>query len=340
MSPRAFVIMPFSPEFDQVFRHIIQPALTGYDVSRADSRLDERGILEKIVTGIDEADLVIADITSTNANVMYELGVAHALNKPTVMIAQSVNQLPFDVRAYPVHEYSYETNDAIAAHLAGVADLHRKGLLLFANPVSDFLPHVAVLTRVEATSVRARTEEEVAEQINARADEIGATAVAIGLFFHDFHELTGRYTQGLMRTIADVRAGAGIPNDNAGIREAARLTRQFAVELDSLSTRLHDIWERIGRATLWLVSDEQRPYITLDQARKFAAGAEGMDEHLDSTLAELAELRRVNGSFPDWSGSLTHALEVANSAVSRHINEIMTAKSYVARIAATVSGSA
>lgn len=338
MSPRAFVLMPFSPDFDRVYRNIIQPALEGYDVFRADSRLDERGILEKIVTGIAEADLVVADITAANANVMYELGVAHALSKPTIMIAQSVTAVPFDVRAYPVHEYSYDAESAIAKHLSALAQRHAEGLLLFANPVSDFLPHAAVSPSVVPSDVSVVNKENVVEQINARTEEIKWATQATTVFSYDFQGLMANYAEGLKLAVATIPTGANAkPNDNPGIREAARLTRRFAAELESLLNRYHEIWERVGRAMLWLVSVEQRPYISIDQARTFVAMTKCWDEQLDNTLAELTELRRVSQSFPDWSGNLTHAFEVANVSISRHINEIMTAKSYAARIVAAVA---
>lgn len=73
--PVAFVIMPFSDEFERVFTELIRPALPGYEVIRADSRLHQQSILRSIVEGIHAADLVIADVTGTNANVMYELAL-------------------------------------------------------------------------------------------------------------------------------------------------------------------------------------------------------------------------------------------------------------------------
>jgi|ERR1051325_34947 hypothetical protein len=72
--PRAFVLMPFAEDFKDIFDDLISVALPDYEVVRADSRLDERNILAKIVSGIADADLIIADLTRLNANVMYELG--------------------------------------------------------------------------------------------------------------------------------------------------------------------------------------------------------------------------------------------------------------------------
>lgn len=72
---KAFVLMPFDPEFDLIFNKLIKPALedVGYEVTRADSFLNQENILKDVVRGIAEADLVVADLTTLNANVFYEL---------------------------------------------------------------------------------------------------------------------------------------------------------------------------------------------------------------------------------------------------------------------------
>ncbi len=57
-------------------------------------------ILEEIVQNIVESKIVIAEITEPNENVFYELGYAHALRKPTIILAEEGKKLPFDVSGY------------------------------------------------------------------------------------------------------------------------------------------------------------------------------------------------------------------------------------------------
>jgi nucleoside 2-deoxyribosyltransferase len=62
--------------------------------------------LQDIVRSIKESDVIIADITPVNANVFYELGYAHAMNKPTILLAnRKIEKLPFDVSGYRVIFY-------------------------------------------------------------------------------------------------------------------------------------------------------------------------------------------------------------------------------------------
>ena len=56
--------------------------------------------MDDIVRGIVEAKVVIAEITEPNQNVFYELGYAHALKKPTILLADRSKDLPFDISGY------------------------------------------------------------------------------------------------------------------------------------------------------------------------------------------------------------------------------------------------
>jgi len=54
---------------------------------------------------IERAAVVIAEITPRNPNVFYEVGYAHALGKPTILLARRGSELPFDIRSYRVVFY-------------------------------------------------------------------------------------------------------------------------------------------------------------------------------------------------------------------------------------------
>lgn len=326
--PRAFVLMPFGPPYDDVYHEVLCTALAGFEVARADSRLDERGILEKIVTGIDEADLIVADLSESNPNVMYELGVAHSLGKPTVMISRSIPALPFDIRAYPVHEYSTDAGrrTSLAAHLGELAQRHRDGLVLFANPVADFLPRVGALL-----AAARETDPGIAKMVEDYAADINWAGAQIEQYFTQFDAVTTRHTERLNAAIARVRQGYGQGSDS-GVHQAAVATRDFALELRELSDMFRNIWKRFGTAMLWLTAPEQRVHLGNARATKFAQNARSSSQHLDDMLSELAELRHVNRTFTRVSGDFAHALDTADDAITQMLNEIMTAKAYLLRI--------
>jgi hypothetical protein len=99
--------MQFGPDFDDVYQDVIKEVLKDYEanVLRADELSGPGFIISDIVREITEAQLVIADITPTNANVYFEVGYALALEKPTILLAKKGTSLPFDVAGFRVLFY-------------------------------------------------------------------------------------------------------------------------------------------------------------------------------------------------------------------------------------------
>lgn len=105
---KCLVLMPFAAEFDDIYRDVFVPACRAQKVecSRVDERATPGSITGAIVNGIVDADLILADLTGQNANVFYELGIAHAMDKHVITVCQSVDDVPFDLRSYRVLTYS------------------------------------------------------------------------------------------------------------------------------------------------------------------------------------------------------------------------------------------
>jgi hypothetical protein len=124
---RLFVVMPFSREFDDVFFLGIQDVgqRLGLVVERADLVEHSGEILPVIVERITTADAVVADITNGNANVHYEVGVAHAHHTPTILIMRSGGEIPFDLRGFNVIIYENVTRlrEALGRRLEAVLGL-------------------------------------------------------------------------------------------------------------------------------------------------------------------------------------------------------------------------
>ena len=121
--PKCFVIMPFAPEFDNVFRVIRETVEAHqYQCIRADERYIVGTVMNDVNEQIELADLIVADLTGRNPNVYYEAGYAAALRKPVIQIAQSADDLPFDVRHIRTFPYSTKLlGDRKLAHDLGEA---------------------------------------------------------------------------------------------------------------------------------------------------------------------------------------------------------------------------
>lgn len=105
---KSLVIMPFGPTIGDYYQKIYRPALeaAGFQVSRADESVQPKIILDEIKSDIKSADLLLADLTGKNANVLYELGLAHALGKDVILTAKSKRDIPFDLQHIRVIFYN------------------------------------------------------------------------------------------------------------------------------------------------------------------------------------------------------------------------------------------
>lgn len=116
-SKTCFVIMPFSSskscreeEWTEIFKEHIKPAVeeAGFGYTCHRSRALSGNIIETILDDLNSADIVIADLTDRNPNVFYELGVRQALRGSTLLISQSIDDIPFDLRPYAIHLYDWK----------------------------------------------------------------------------------------------------------------------------------------------------------------------------------------------------------------------------------------
>ena len=102
-SPTCFVIMQFTEEFDVLYTDVIRPICEshGYKVVRGDDFYTTGQIMEDVARSIRSAALIIADVTPDNANVFYEVGFAHAIGKPTILLSDKKREgLPFDISGF------------------------------------------------------------------------------------------------------------------------------------------------------------------------------------------------------------------------------------------------
>jgi len=113
---KCFVLMPFSDDFTFVYELGIKPVLKElesrtslrFPVERADERLSLRhDKAQEVTRKIKEADLAIIDVTGESPNVLWEMGVCHALEKHTVILSQSADNLPFYLRSMDVFVYNF-----------------------------------------------------------------------------------------------------------------------------------------------------------------------------------------------------------------------------------------
>jgi hypothetical protein len=107
------MIMPFGGWNDEYYEQIFKPAIleAGMEPHRADDLYRPGAIVQDIWAYTKAAMIVLADLSHKNPNVLYELGLAHAIGKPVIMVSESVEDIPFDLRALRVLEYDKNAPD-------------------------------------------------------------------------------------------------------------------------------------------------------------------------------------------------------------------------------------
>jgi nucleoside 2-deoxyribosyltransferase len=105
-----FVLMPFRAEFKNIYDCIKQASeKTDILCTRVDDEPIVGKITEKIYESIENADIVVAVMTGRNPNVFYETGYSHAKGKPTILLADNADAIPFDLKDYS--HIIYDPND-------------------------------------------------------------------------------------------------------------------------------------------------------------------------------------------------------------------------------------
>ena len=150
-----FVIMPFKTKtaadrkLQHMYQHAIKPAVecAEFKCVRSDEIPAAGLVTEHIVKWAYTSDVIIADLTNSNPNVMYELGLGHAFAKPVIMLAQDPRQIPFDLQTY--RTIKYHTNlggdealrQEVSAALQALQQLEQIKEMR-TNPVHLFLPEI------------------------------------------------------------------------------------------------------------------------------------------------------------------------------------------------------
>lgn len=146
---KCFVLMPFTGNYKEIYTEVYKPVCASAEIDcwRVDELSRPGSITRDIVEGILDADILIADLTSRNPNVFYELGIAHSVGNKTIMTAQSMADVPFDIASYRVliYEQSITGSKKLAAELQKAIHELLDALDRTNNPLQEVLSHRSAL---------------------------------------------------------------------------------------------------------------------------------------------------------------------------------------------------
>jgi len=338
-----FVIMPFEDEFFEVYELLKERFGNEFEFTHAgDDVSTQQNILKDIIQMIYEADVVIADLTGLNANVFYELGIAHTLGKKVIAITQDINQLPFDIRSYRATEYS--THFKKFDHLVKELNRYLEGAIddsiKFSNPVSDFLitvdkgELVGVLTESKSHSIVLGDEKGFVDYLADIDDEMNYITVALNEFVDNMNEMSAGITS---CTNEINRVGNGGSGTASFVRKQAQKTAKY-IDKFSVSVRSHNSifierWPRVENDCLSLLENK---YVHASENKKglvkFLKSLYFMQE---SSLSTKGQLESFVTSFIALQGverSLNQAIKSLEIDMKNFIDFIEQMCASVSRI--------
>jgi hypothetical protein len=337
-TPHAFVIMPFDREFQPIYEQLIRPALedAGYDIIRADSFLDQQNILQTIVREIASADLVIADVTTINANVFYELGLAHGLRRPTVLIAQSLDEIPFDLRSYRVVVYStqFDQVSLLKDSLNDIARRHLHGEIQFGSPVIDFLPgEGAPRPLVDRGGAAAEAEPIAADEeeplgfLDALV-EAGEAGEQLERFFNTLSAEQDRLTESIQRQTQELQEAAA-SGDPGAARRMLNIAHNTAQDLTGYGDRLESLLPDFEGNVAKLVDRFEVAVRSthIESADEIATALEGrrvIEELLQTTRGNLTAVGELRENMRQAGGGASRELMKAGRRIASLLDRYVT----------------
>jgi len=114
-----FMIMPFRKHLNKIYEECIKPTVkqANLSIKRGDNFFETKSIMTDIWSATYHSKAVIAECTEQNANVFYEIGIAHTLGKKFILLTQDEKYIPFDLRHYRYFVYSPDNLAALKNYL-------------------------------------------------------------------------------------------------------------------------------------------------------------------------------------------------------------------------------
>jgi hypothetical protein len=143
-------------------------------------------ITQQIIELVHGADLVVADLTGSNANVAYELAIRHSFNKVSIQLVEKADDLPFDLQDERTIEINLQDLDSIEkckSSVRKIVEAIGAGKVPYHSPVFRALAIAA-----SPPGEREKFLDQIADQIESIA--IDVSTMGDTLTFSDLDEIS------------------------------------------------------------------------------------------------------------------------------------------------------
>lgn len=299
---------------------------------RADDIVNQQNILRDIVESIYSSDLIVVDLTGLNPNVFYELGLAHAFQKPVILLTQDISEVPFDLKSYILLEYSVHfAQISIAKNkLEELARGSISGQTKFGSPVTDFL--AGVLPNGNAISRPLITGPVDDRGLLDHLDDLESGYTRISEIIT---ELTGdmqAFPEAIQPVVDSIQSGSKnqAASNRAHIRNRSRklaeFLGQFALKLRRANTEYESIVNETDNSLEFIVSFR-------------SVADESVREQLEEQINSIRELQQSAASGSKSMSDLAETMD-QTPRLERHLNrEIVATSGELRRLASNIDQS-
>lgn len=321
-----------------VFEQVIEPACRTHDLEpvRADQIALPGEITTQILRHLRDDDLVIADISGGNPNVMYELGLRHSTGKPVIQIGE-YGQLPFDVAGVRTIQFSRSERGLIearrqlertlSAFLVDGADTLTPGnLWLTADEDKAAISDLeSIAEEYEPDDLATEDEDGLIERVEKLEESLESLTAVSGEIVETMEDL-GEIAES---STAEMQAAAEAANSRERLAILARFSSKIsppAERLEGLTTRFEKEFAEIDSSVIHLARimvahpqvasrNDRAAFVEMVTGLVSAAhdGMEGLSSfaHSAEGLGALSRLLRVPGR------RISNAVRTMASAVAR-----------------------
>ncbi|GAA2111740.1 hypothetical protein GCM10009759_54010 [Kitasatospora saccharophila] len=323
----------------EVFEEVIAPACAKFGITalRADGIASPGDINEQICRHVIESDLVVADVSGGNPNVMYELGLRHLGGGPVIHIGED-GQLPFDIASVRTIKYQRTRTS-----FAGTRRLIEGALAAGLRDGFELLTPARVLRAIQLAGSPVPEQPGETERGEEEDDDRPGLLDDFVTIENELAELTGQLgtLTGAVETIGTLTARHNAEvldltqaNAPASARFAAvaRLAdaltapaREMHIAAQNLVTRMATLDSGIGTA-LEIVRTTDSEELDED-SREFLGQLVSMDEGIGSSLSDLTTLITAIGRMHLMSRQLRKPVKDISGALQqlRSIVALMSA---------------
>lgn len=181
---KVFVISPIGSPGTEKHRkatlaldYIIKKALPddAWEVTRGDGSLSPDSIGHDIIKRINDAQLIVADLTDHNANVFYELAIAHGWKKPVIHMIERGQSIPFDISDLRVVAYDLSdpaSVDETITTISGMSIEAMKGSYKPVTPLSQYEAFETVTGSADPESAQAEMNLQILNRLSSIEESI------------------------------------------------------------------------------------------------------------------------------------------------------------------------